>query len=156
MHFLFCVEYMRCFYMKSDDDGVTFSKPVDITKTFDEFQKDIPWKVLATGPGHAIQMKNGRLVVPVWLSRGEGGSGHSNSVTAVIYSDDQGQTWKRGDIAVPNTSRTPEPNETAVEQLADGRVMLVVRNQGAPIGKSSLPAGMARRTGANRSTTILS
>ena len=26
VHFLFCVEYMRVFYMRSDDDGRTFSK----------------------------------------------------------------------------------------------------------------------------------
>src|SRR5918996_1966038 len=28
VHFLFCVEYMRAFYMRSTDDGKTFSAPV--------------------------------------------------------------------------------------------------------------------------------
>jgi sialidase-1 len=132
IHFLFCIEYQRCFYMKSDDDGLTFSKPVEITKTFDDFQKDYAFKVLATGPGHAIQMKNGRLVVPVWLSPGDGANAHDPSVTAVIYSDDHGQTWKRGAIAVPDTDEFSEPNETMIEQLVDGRVMLVVRNHAKP------------------------
>ncbi|MBL8222631.1 MAG: exo-alpha-sialidase, partial [Bryobacterales bacterium] len=27
VHFVFCVEYMRAFYMRSDDDGLTFTKP---------------------------------------------------------------------------------------------------------------------------------
>ena len=26
VHFVYCVEYMRCFYMRSDDDGVTWSQ----------------------------------------------------------------------------------------------------------------------------------
>ena len=31
VHFLYCVEYMRCFYMRSEDDGVSWSKPTEIT-----------------------------------------------------------------------------------------------------------------------------
>ena len=31
IHLLFCVEYARAYSMRSDDDGRTFSKPVDIT-----------------------------------------------------------------------------------------------------------------------------
>jgi sialidase-1 len=101
VHMLFCLEYMRVFYQRSTDDGLTFSKPVEITAAFDAFKKDYAWKVLATGPDHSIQLKTGRLVVPVWLSTGTGGNAHRPSVTATIYSDDQGQTWKAGEIAVP-------------------------------------------------------
>src|SRR5882762_8330493 len=39
VHFLFCVEYMRAFYMRSDDDGRTFSAPREITSSFDAFRK---------------------------------------------------------------------------------------------------------------------
>jgi Neuraminidase (sialidase) len=46
VHFLYCVEYMRCFWMRSDDDGLTWSKPVEITAGFEEFRKDYDWKVL--------------------------------------------------------------------------------------------------------------
>jgi len=129
VHFLFCLEYMRCFYQRSDDDGVTFSKPVEITTTFEGFRKDYDWKVLATGPAHGIQLKNGRLVVPIWLSTGTGGHAHRPSVTSVIFSDDQGKTWQRGSIAVPNTAEFVNPNETVIAQLADGRVMLNVRSE---------------------------
>ena len=31
VHFLYCVEYMRCFYTRSEDDGKTFAPPVEIT-----------------------------------------------------------------------------------------------------------------------------
>lgn len=129
VQFLFCLEYCRCFSMRSDDDGVTWTKPVEITATFDKFRPEYDWKVLATGPGHGIQLKSGRLVVPVWLSLGTGGHAHRPSVTTTIFSDDNGKTWQRGDIAVPNTDEWINPNETIVVQLADGRVMLNVRSE---------------------------
>ena len=80
VHFLFCVEYARCFYLRSDDDGQTFTKPVEITATFEQFRPEYDWKVLATGPGHGIQLTGGRLLVPVWLSTGTGGHAHRPSV----------------------------------------------------------------------------
>ncbi len=129
VHFLFCLEYMRAFYMQSTDDGVTFSKPVEITSAFDKFRPEYDWKVLATGPAHGIQLTSGRLVVPVWLSLGTGGHAHRPSVTATIYSDDHGKTWKRGEIAVPDTPEWIFPNETVVAQLGDGRVLLNVRSE---------------------------
>jgi sialidase-1 len=129
VHFLFCLEYARCFSIRSDDDGRTFSPPVEITATFEKFRPEYDWKVLATGPAHGIQLKTGRLVVPVWLSTGTGGHAHRPSVTATIFSDDHGRTWQRGEIAVPNTDDWVFPNETVVVELADGRVMLNVRSE---------------------------
>ena len=129
VHMLFCLEYERVFYQRSDDDGLTFSQPTEITSAFEDFKKDYDWKVLATGPNHSIQLKTGRLVVPVWLSTGEGGNAHRPSVTATVYSDDQGKTWKAGDIAVPCTDDWINPNETVAIELNDGRVMLNVRSE---------------------------
>lgn len=129
VHMLFCLEYMRAFYQRSTDDGLTWSTPTEITATFDAFKKDYDWKVLATGPNHSIQLKNGRLVVPVWLSTGTGGNAHRPSVTSTIYSDDQGKTWKAGEIAVPDTPEWINPNETVAIELADGSVMLNVRSE---------------------------
>ena len=133
VHFLYCLEYMRCFYMRSDDDGVTWTEPIEITKTFEDFRPDYEWKVIATGPAHGIQLQQGqhagRLVVPVWLSLGTGGHAHRPSVTATIYSDDHGKTWKRGEIAVADTEEFVYPNETVVVELVDGRVMLNSRSE---------------------------
>jgi sialidase-1 len=126
---LFCLEYMRCFVIRSADDGLTWTKPEEITAAFEPFRKQYDWKVLATGPAHGIELRTGRLVVPVWLSLGTGGHAHRPSVTATIYSDDQGRTWHAGDIAVPNTEKFALPNETVVVELADGRVMLNVRSE---------------------------
>ena len=132
VHFLFCLEYARCFYLRSDDDGATFTPPVELTAAFDKFRPEYDWKVLATGPGHGIQLKNGRLVVPIWLSLGTGGHAHRPSVTSVIYSDDHGRTWTRGEIAGPNEGEWNIPNETCAAQLADGRVLLNLRSESKP------------------------
>ncbi len=129
VHMLFCLEYMRCFYQQSKDDGVTWSAPTEITQTFETFRKSYDWKVLATGPDHSIQLKSGRLVVPVWLSTSTGGNAHRPSVTATIFSDDQGKSWKAGDIAVPCTDEWINPNETVAIELADGSVMLNCRSE---------------------------
>ena len=127
VHFLYCLNYARCFYMRSEDDGVTFSKPVEITGAFEAFKPACPWTVLATGPGHGIQIASGRLVVPVWLAYGKNGD-HHPSMTGTIVSDVHGATWKAGDIAVPNKGDFADPNETAVAELSDGRVMLNSRS----------------------------
>ncbi len=95
VHMLFCLEYMRAFYQRSTDDGVSWSAPVEITGTFEKFRSAYDWKVLATGPDHSIQLRTGRLVVPVWLSTGTGGNAHRPSVTATIFSDDHGADLAR-------------------------------------------------------------
>lgn len=127
VHFLYCINYARCFYMRSDDDGLTFSKPVEITASFEAFRSKCDWKVLATGPGHGIQLKNGRLVVPIWLAYGKTGD-HGPSVAGTIYSDDHGKTWKAGDIAMPNEGDCKVPNESCVAELSDGQVMINSRS----------------------------
>ena len=129
VHFLFCVEYMRVFYMRSGDDGQTFTEPVEVTAAFDAFRPEYPWRVAATGPGHGIQLSGGRLLVPVWLALGTAGNGHHPSVNATVYSDDHGATWHRSQIPVLNTPQFPDPNETTAVQLADGRIQLNVRTE---------------------------
>lgn len=128
VHLLFCLEYMRCFYSRSDDDGASWSSPREITAAFEAFRSKYDWNVLATGPGHGIELRGGRLVVPVWLSPGTEGNGHKPSVAAVIYSDDDGQTWQAGDIVAGPGPPVVNPSETIVVELSDSRVLLNVRN----------------------------
>ncbi len=127
IEFLYCVNYARCFSMRSLDGGVTWSEPQEITSAFEPFLAKYPWKVIATGPGHGIQLASGRLVVPIWLAYGKTGD-HAPSATATIYSDDHGKSWHAGEIAVPNEGDYGNPNETMITTLSDGRVMLVTRS----------------------------
>lgn len=129
VHMLYCVEYARCFYLRSKDDGQTFSKPVEITAALEKLQSAYAWRVLATGPGYAIETTAGRLVVPVWLSPGTSGNAHHPSAVTTIYSDDQGSTWHAGEVVVANSETYRDPNETAIVELPDGRVMLNIRNE---------------------------
>ena len=136
VHLLYHVGYATAYYIKSLDDGKTWSQPVDITYVFDQFKSEYNWKVLAPGPGHAIQLHQpkhrGRLVVPVWLCEPNPkipGGNHRPSCVATIYSDDSGKTWKRGAIAAHTTPEFKHPNESMAIELADGRVMLNMRNE---------------------------
>ena len=127
IEFLYCVNYARCFSMRSTDDGLTWTAPVEITSSFEPFRAKYDWKVIATGPGHGIQLKSGRLVVPIWLAYGAVGD-HRPSAAATIYSDDHGKTWQAGDLCLPNEGDFGDPNETTITELSDGRVMLVSRS----------------------------
>ncbi|MFP6596829.1 MAG: sialidase family protein [Candidatus Hydrogenedentota bacterium] len=128
LHFLYCIEYARCYYMRSDDDGLTFTEAVDITETFEAFRREYDWKVIATGPGHGIQLSTGRLLIPVWMSTGTGGGAHRPSAVSTIYSDDGGNTWERGEIVVSHPELV-NPSETMAVEIADGRVMLNIRHE---------------------------
>jgi len=124
VHLIYCVNYAQAMYRHSTDSGNTFSPPVDITSAFEAFRQEYPWNVIAAGPGHGIRLKNGRLLVPVWLPTG--GKTHRPSVVSTIYSDDGGLTWHRGEII---RDGLVNPSETAAVQLEDGRVMLNIRSE---------------------------
>lgn len=109
----------RVFVLRSDDDGITWSKPQQITNAV----KMPNWTWYATGPGGGIQLENGehkgRLVIPCDHIEAETKHYYSH----VIYSDDHGSTWKLG-------GRTPEHqvNECEVVELSGGAMMLNMRN----------------------------
>jgi sialidase-1 len=109
---------------KSSDDGLSWSSPVNITRT----TKDTSWGWYATGPGIGIQIKNGphegRLVIPCDHSYADP-KGHLRGGTYeygvhIIYSDDHGKTWKLG-----GTIR-PKVNECQVVEVADGNGTLLM------------------------------
>lgn len=131
IHLLYQRDYARAYHIQSVDDGKTWSNPTDITYAFDAFQDEYPWKVLAPGPGHSIQLQSGRLVVPIWLAASDVLTPHRShrpSRIATIYSDDGGATWKRGAL-VPDVPGFKNPSETMAVELVDGRVMLNIRNE---------------------------
>ncbi len=108
----------------SHDDGVTWSKPVDITAT----TKKQEWGWYATGPGVGIQIRHGphkgRLVIPCDFSyddpEGNVQGGPYEYGSHAIYSDDHGKTWQLGGLI------TPKVNECQVAELADGNGSLLM------------------------------
>ena len=98
--------------MHSDDEGVTWVGPTDITKSVNRPE----WDRIIPGPGVGIQMHSGRLVIPC---------NHVNGIVAtnhVMYSDDHGKTWHLGGSTDSNT------DENQLVELADGSLMLNIRN----------------------------
>jgi len=100
---------------KSEDDGATWTKPVEITAS----TKKLEWTWYATGPGVGIQLRSGRLVIPCDYSLK---SEKKEYGSHVIYSDDRGATWKLGGEVFPNV------NECQIVELEDGSLMLNMRS----------------------------
>ncbi|MDR1011934.1 MAG: glycoside hydrolase [Opitutaceae bacterium] len=140
VHFLHQVNYERIYHMTSTDSGKTWSEPVDITPQLSRFQQFYKWNVIAPGPGHGIQLENGRLIIPVWLANGApepSGKGivHRPSVATSIYSDDHGKTWRCGEI-MPDVLKNM--SETVAVPAADGGVWFYIRNEEIPAFKIGL------------------
>jgi sialidase-1 len=129
VHMLYCVEYNRLFHMTSNDDGKTFSKPVELTSVIDGYRPNYDWQSFAVGPGHGIQLAGGRLLAAIWLSTGKGGHAHRPSVVSTIYSDNGGKTWERGEIVAGEQRPLINPSESIVVELSDGRVMINMRSE---------------------------
>jgi sialidase-1 len=131
IHLLYFINYARAYHIVSKDEGISWSPPTDITYVFEKFRPEYNWKVIATGPNHGTVLRNGRLLAPAWLCDPDPTikGGHRPSCVATIYSDDHGETWKRGDIVVNNSAEVPNPSETHAVELENGNVMLNIRNE---------------------------
>ena len=107
---------------RSEDDGVTWSKPVEITASV----KNPDWTWFATGPGVGIQMRGGkhagRLIVPCDAMA-------DKPYSLAIFSDDHGLTWKKGGLSPGGF------NECQAVELAEGRLMLNMRNHATAIAR---------------------
>lgn len=99
--------------VKSEDDGLTWSDPINITSQI----KDPKWQLLLQGPGKGITMRDGTLVFPAQF-KDEKRMPHST----IIYSKDHGKTWNIGSGAKSNTT------EAQVVELNDGSLMLNMRD----------------------------
>jgi sialidase-1 len=99
---------------KSEDDGATWAKPIEITKDV----KKPDWTWYATGPGVGIRLHTGRLVVPC----DNNVAGSKAQQSHVIYSDDGGASWKLGGVVGPKC------NESQIVELRDGRLLLNMRS----------------------------
>lgn len=115
----------RNWLMYSDDSGVTWSAPQDITE-----DARPPSSNFSGSPGCGIQLRHGenagRLVVP--FRKGPSGS----MQIYMLYSDDGGDTWRRG-VAASNGTSGGTGDEVSIAELDDGTILLNARgHNGAP------------------------
>ena len=108
--------------VKSTDDGLTWSEPINITAQV----KDSDWQLLLQGPGRGITLNDGTLVFPAQFKADTGKTaidgGRYTCHSTIVYSQNGGETWKIGTGAKSNTT------EAQVVQLTDGSLMLNMRD----------------------------
>ena len=123
----------------SDDDGETWSGPFNLNQDVKE-----EWmSFCGTSPGTGVQLRSGRLVIPIYYN----GDHKRHFSASVVYSDDGGATWTRGKS--PNDGRIFEgreidsrtldteaaaTHEATLIERADGSLLMLMRNQ-HPSGK---------------------
>ncbi|MDL2322545.1 exo-alpha-sialidase [Bacteroidales bacterium OttesenSCG-928-A17] len=98
---------------KSDDDGKTWSKPINITPQV----KDPSWYFLLQGPGNGITMDDGTIV---FATQYIGADRIPNA--GIMYSKDHGKTWAMHNHAHSNTT------EAQVVEVEPGTLMLNMRD----------------------------
>ena len=119
---------VRNWFITSDDDGVTWTKPRDITK---ETKREKVVTTVAGGPGIGIQLRHGKHAGRILMPFNEGPFGLWNIYA--VYSDDKGKTWKMGDVApgglidAGKDKKTSIVNEAQFVELKDGSVRFNVR-----------------------------
>ena len=120
LHMLFLRNYKEIFYCRSEDDGKTFTTPVEIPIPSDRF-----YNAVAIGPGHGI-VHRGRLIVPIWFAHNEEDpKAHKPSFIQTLYSEDGGASWNLGEVI----SSLPDPSECALAVTGDDRVLISIRNE---------------------------
>ena len=113
------VDTRRVYVMNSIDEGLSWSKPIEIT---DKVKKP-NWTWYATGPVHGIQIregsKKGRMIIPCDHIEANTKKYYSH----IIYSDDGGSSWNIG-----GTTPQDQVNECSVAEIGKGKLILNMRN----------------------------
>ncbi|MBI9016908.1 MAG: exo-alpha-sialidase [Phycisphaerae bacterium] len=110
------VETGQFILVKSDDDGKTWSKPINITKQVKKPQ----WCLLLQGPGKGFTMRDGTLILPAQYQ--DTLENHRIPHSTFIYSKDHGKTWE---IA---TGAKPDTTEAQLVELDNGSLMINMRD----------------------------
>jgi len=106
----------------SDDDGATWSSPVDLTPQV----KEPPWQAMFAASGTDIQSSSGRLLVPL-VVRDERGIVHSFNA----YSDDHGKTWRHGEAIGDGTDESHNVelnNGVILQNMRNGKTRAIARS----------------------------
>jgi sialidase-1 len=143
---LYTINTSSVFVVRSNDDGLTWSAPTDITGSVKvtvgnnpgptgEYP-DTPWGWYAVGPAHGIQLHHGahagRLMAGAdhrldnnYVPQDDQGISFSH----VIYSDDHGQSWHLGGGMDQSYLSNRNTNECTLAELDNDDVYMNIRLQ---------------------------
>ncbi|MGL5317084.1 MAG: exo-alpha-sialidase [Bacteroidales bacterium] len=114
----------RQFMVTSDDNGITWTKPVEITHFFygptSKVQETKNWDAFFITSGRGLCTHDNQVLFAI-PTRVRGLRGLS---AYTIGSDDEGKTWKVMDLKAPATRNG---DESKITQLNDGRLLMSVR-----------------------------
>lgn len=122
---VFSTSYM--WTISSEDGSKTWSDPMCLN-----YLKRDNERFMGTGPGRGLTITEGeykgRILVPIYDSQDGERSG-------VIYSDDNGKTWSRGNRVTLSQQDSPgKASEAQLIQLPDGTVRMYARGSAGYIG----------------------
>jgi sialidase-1 len=106
----------------SDDDGLTWSKPINLTEPVAANPPDPAMTVFFNGPGTGIMMRDGTLVFPAQIFHSTTDF-HATTESTVFWSKDNGKTWTLSNGVQRGTT------EAQVVELNDGSLLLTARNE---------------------------
>lgn len=117
---------------RSLDNGVTWQPPVDITSQILTASPDGEQPVKCTGAfatsGRATQLADGRIIFTLVTKE----EGNRHFKVHAVYSDDSGKTWR-----VSENPASTDGDESKTVQLADGTVLMSIRNRFGKLRKFS-------------------
>lgn len=114
----FCRNNLDVFMTHSKDDGKSWAKPAEITASV----KKKTWGWYATGPGQGLQLTRGKYKGRLVFPCDHGDTTDKTGRSHVFYSDDHGKTFVLG------KATEGKMNECEAVELADGRLLLSMRN----------------------------
>lgn len=130
----------KIFVIKSRDEGLTWSKPQEITKIAKRGNNSLH---AICGPGVGITLNKGRykgrVIIPMSETRIRRGKKIANNYA--LYSDDSGITWKHGKACPESRDGSLGGNEVQMVELENGDVLVSIRSRGCRLLSRSRDGG---------------
>lgn len=116
--------HSELFLISTNDNGETWSESQKLTSLFENNLHN--WTLHLSGPGHGIQLSNGRLILQIWHRREISFPVEErNYGVSFIYSDDFGENWQNGGTIPIGIEKL---NESRIVELANGELLLNARS----------------------------
>ncbi|KAL1253010.1 hypothetical protein QQF64_017703 [Cirrhinus molitorella] len=107
----------RLCYKTSKDAGKNWGPLIDLTSIICKKKKN--WATFAVGPGHGIQMKCGRLIIPAYAYYFDCTITKPTSRAFTFYREQTENTWQVGEFIDDDETKNPS-NECQMAEIIDG------------------------------------